>query len=66
MDAVYPGQGVPQGDDWDAVLAAARSQVKDVPDFEERFRPLGIDHAPEYHLDILRDVVWIRPDAGGP
>jgi arabinofuranosyltransferase len=65
-DAVYPGQRVPQADDWNAVLAGARLHVQDVPDFEERFRPLGIDHAPEYHLDILRDVVWIRTGASGP
>jgi hypothetical protein len=65
-DAVYPGQGVPQGEDWDAVLEAARLQIRDVPDFERRFRPLGLDHSAEYHLDILRDVIWIGPGAVRP
>jgi hypothetical protein len=65
-DAVYPGQGVPQGDDWAAVLKAARTQVEDVPDFETRYKPLGIEHAAEYHLDILRDMIWIGTGAGRP
>jgi hypothetical protein len=64
-DAVYPGQSVPQVDDWNAVLEGARLHVRDVPDFEQRFRPLGIQHTPEYHLDIVRDVVWIHAGSGG-
>ncbi len=62
-DVVYPGQTVPQVEDWKAVLDTALLHVRDVPDFPQRYRPIGIAHAPEYHLDLLRDVIWMRVPA---
>src|SRR5262249_23342129 len=50
---VYPGQGVPQVDDWQAGLDGGRLHPKDVPEFETRYRPSGGAHAPEDHLDIV-------------
>ncbi len=61
-DLVYPGQRLPQIDDWGAILGAARRPVYDTPGFAQAYRPLGIVHGAEYHLDLLRDVLWVRSD----
>jgi hypothetical protein len=59
-DVIYPGQAIPQVEDWKAVMDGALLHLSDVPDFPRRYHPIGIAHAPEYHLDLLRDVIWMR------
>ena len=61
-DLVYPGQRLPQIDDWGVILEAAGRTVGDAPGFAQAYRPLGIVHQAEYHLDMLRDVLWVRSD----
>ncbi len=57
---LYPGRPVPQIDDDDTVLAAAQRALRDAPEVLERYRPQLVRHAPEYPLDIVVDVVWVR------
>jgi hypothetical protein len=61
VDILYAGQKVPQSDDWGLVLGTARLHVRSVSDFEKSYRPLGIAHTPEYHLDLVSDLLWVRP-----
>ena len=62
VDVIYPGQGLLMVESEEAVLASARLHFADTPGVLERYRPVAISHAPEYHLDFLRDVLWVRPD----
>jgi hypothetical protein len=64
-EIIYPGQGLPQTGDWPEVLEAAERQVEGEPAVRERYRPLAISHDPEYRLDMIKDIIWIRRDAPG-
>jgi hypothetical protein len=60
---LYPGRPLPQVGDDAAVLAAAELQLRDAPAVRERYRPRLVRHWPEYPLDVVVDVVWVRlPD----
>ncbi len=56
----YLGRPLPQVGDDGAVLAAAERHLHDVPGVGDRYRPRLIRHRPEYRLDVVADVVWVR------
>jgi len=57
---LYPGRPVPQGADDAAALAAAERALHEVPAALQRYRPRLVRHRPEYPLDVVVDVVWVR------
>jgi hypothetical protein len=57
---LYPGRSLPQVDDDGQVLAAAERALRDAPQALASYRPQLVRHAPEYPLDIVVDVVWVR------
>jgi hypothetical protein len=57
---LYPGRPLPQVGDDAAVLAAAERALHDVPGALQRYRPRLVRHRPEYPLDVVVDVVWVR------
>ncbi len=63
-DLLYPGRPLPQSGDTGALVAAATAQVRDVPEVLLRYRPLLLRHSPEYHVDVVDDVLWVRSASG--
>jgi hypothetical protein len=61
---LYLGRPLPQVGDDGAVLVAAERQLRDTPAVLERYRPRLVRHRPEYQLDVVADVIWVRlPDS---
>jgi arabinofuranosyltransferase len=61
---IYPGEPIPQTHDLAVVSRAAAEHVRTVPGFENDYEPVGLVHTPEYHVDILSDVIWVRRGSG--
>jgi hypothetical protein len=57
---LYLGRPLPQVGDDGVVLAAAERQLRDAPAVLERYRPRLVRHRPEYELDVVADVLWVR------
>ena len=57
---LYPGRPVPQVADDAAVVAAAERELREPPAALERYRPHLVRHRPEYPLDVVVDVLWVR------
>lgn len=60
-DVVYPGRPLPQIQDVESIVRAAEAHVADVPNFAMQYRPIVLLHAAERPLDVVADVVWVRP-----
>ncbi len=63
-ELIYPGRPLPQDGDTGALLAAATAQMSDEPEMLLHYRPLLLRHPPEYHVDVVADVLWVRAGSG--
>jgi hypothetical protein len=60
-DIIYIGSVLPQVLDPRAVAAAAEEQVANVAGIRPAYQPVLVMHSPEAHLDVVADVLWVRP-----
>jgi hypothetical protein len=62
-DIIYPGRELLLVQSPGEALPAAERPITDGTDPLAGYRPMTITHVPEYRLDFLRDVIWVRRDA---
>jgi hypothetical protein len=62
-DIIYPGRELLLVESPGNVLPVADRRSTDGTDPLADYRPVTITHVPEYRVDFLRDVIWVRRDA---
>ncbi|HYS04620.1 MAG TPA: hypothetical protein VEW47_05445 [Candidatus Dormibacteraeota bacterium] len=65
-DIIYPGRELLLVESPGRALPAAERRIADETDPLAGYRPVTITHVPEYRLDFLRDVIWVRRWKSGP
>jgi len=60
-DVIYTGGVFPQVRDPRVVVAAAEAQAAGLPGLRLGYQPVVIVHRPEATLDVVADVLWVRP-----
>ncbi len=60
-DVIYTGGVFPQVRDPRVVVAAAEVQAAGLPGLRLGYQPVVIMHRPEATLDVVADVLWVRP-----
>ena len=65
-DIIYPGRELLLVESAGGALPAAERRIADETDPLAGYRPVTITHVPEYRLDFLRDVIWVRRWQSGP
>jgi len=65
-DIIYPGRELLLVESPGRALPAAEHRITDETDPLAGYRPVTITHVPEYRLDFLRDVIWVRRWQSGP
>ena len=59
-EVVYLGTPVPQEGGRPELMAEARAQAKMFPALGVAYRPVLLEHPPDYNLDVVQDLVWVR------
>jgi len=61
FDVIYIGKSLPQVRDPKAVAEAAERQTVAIPGFRLAYEPVVVMHEPESSVDVVADVLWVRP-----
>lgn len=64
-DLIYPGRELLLVQSQDGALPVALPGLAGATGPLQQYRPITISHLPEYRLDFLRDVLWVRRDFPG-